>query len=236
MGLIAHTAVAMSDMGTVYGLVAQKIWIRPPEEHGKSNNRSKLPIEEKESYKWIETLENAGASFPESTKVVYVCDREGDIFEFFYRAEESGANYLCRRCRERNIENEDGQTKLDEYVNAQPVAGTVVVNVPRDSHTKRIARNAELEIKHGKCTIKRPSNLVNKNDYPESIEVYVVSASEINPPEGQEKIFWQLITNVPTESFEDAVTRIKWYTQRGKIEIFQKKKKSGCKVEALQSG
>jgi hypothetical protein len=235
MGIITHSAIGISDAGNVYGLLAQKTWVRPPEEHGKSSKRASLPIEEKESYKWIETIENAGASFPEDTKVIHVCDREGDIFELFCRAEEIGANYLCRRFHERNIENAVGQAKLDEYVEALPVAGTITIQVPRDSHTNRIARNAELEIKYGKCNVMSPSNLVNKSNYPKSIEVYVVSATEIDPPQGQEKILWQLITNVPTRNFEDAVTVIQWYTQRWKIETFHRTLKSGCKVEGLQS-
>ena len=235
MGIVAHSAMAISDAGEVFGLMAQKIWIRPPEEHGKSSKRINLPIEEKESNKWLETIKNAGGPFPEGTFAVHICDREGDIYELFCKAEREDANYLCRRCHDRKIESEDDIGKLDDFAKALPVAGRITVRVPRDSHTGRIARDAELEIKYGKCQIMKPSNLVSTNDLPESIEVYVVSATEIEPPPGQEKIFWQLVTNVPTENFEDAVTRIQWYTQRWKIEIFHRTLKSGCKVEELQS-
>jgi len=235
MGIIVHSSMAISDEGMVYGLMAQKIWVRPPEEHGKSSNRSKLPIEEKESYKWLETMENAEVSFPDGTLVVHVCDREGDIYEFFCKAEKDGANYLCRRFHNRNVKSEDGGQKLDEFVNALPEAGRITISIPRDSHTGRVARDAELEIKYGKCTILKSKNLVSSNDIPESVEVYVVSAVEIDPPPGQEKICWQLVTNVPTYSFEEAVVRIQWYVQRWKIEIFHRTLKSGCKVEELQA-
>ena len=235
MGILAHSAIAVSEAGMVYGLMAQKIWVRPTEEHGKSSNRGKLPIEAKESYKWLETMENAGASFPEGTMVVHICDREGDIYEFFCKANGDGNNYLCRRRHDRKIESGNGSKRLDDLEKALPVAGRLTVRVPRDSHTNRIARDAELEIKYGKCEITKTSNLSGNNDLPESIGVYIVSASETDAPPGQEKIYWQLITNVPTESFEDAVTRIQWYTQRWKIEIFHRTLKSGCKVEELQS-
>ena len=235
MGIHVHSSVAIGESGEIFGLVAQKLWIRPPEEFGKSENRKNVPIEEKESNKWLETLETAGAGFPEGTLVVHICDREGDIYEFFCKAEEEGAKYLCRRFQNRNIGDEKGEKKLDGFVGGLPSAGTISVHVPRDSHTGRTTRNADMEIKHGKCTVLRPAKLAADCGLPKSIDIYVVSAVESNPPPGQEGISWQLITNVPTRNFEEAVTRISWYTQRWKIEIFHRTLKSGCKVEELQS-
>jgi len=217
-GINVHSAIAISETGEIFGLLAQKLWTRPPEEFGKSDaTRQKLPIEEKESYKWLETLEKSAAPFPEGTAVVHICDREGDIFEFFCKAEEESAQYLCRRTHNRKVEEGTGSVRLDDFIDALPAAGKISVRVPRDSHTRRDARNAEIEIKYGKCRIEKTKNLASNKELPGSIEVYVVSAVEIDPPQGQEKILWQLVTNVPTESFENAVTRIQWYTQRWKI-------------------
>ena len=235
MGIIVHSAVAISEEGEIYGLMAQKIWVRPPEEHGKSKKRNYLPIEEKESYKWLETMERAEAPFPEDTLAVHICDREGDIFEFFCNAKEKNAHYLCRKRHNRKIESQTGNKNLDDFVKTLPAAGNITVHIPRDSHTKRTERNAIVEIKYGKCIMKKPSSPVYRKDLPETIEIYVISAVETNPPSGQGKIFWQLITNIPTESFEDAVTRIQWYTQRWKIETFHRTLKSGCGIEELQS-
>jgi hypothetical protein len=234
-GIYTHSAMAISEDGEIFGMLSQKIWVRPLDAYGNSKKRNNLPIEEKESYKWLETIEKIGASFPEGTQVVHICDREGDIYEFFCKAENIGTQYLCRRCQNRNIKEENGFRKLDELVNTLPETGRITVRVPRDSHTDRIARNAEVGIKYGKCQITKSALLAGNKNVPESIETYFVSAIEIDPPQGQEKIFWQLITNVPTESFEDAVTRIQWYTQRWKIETFHRTLKSGCKVEELQS-
>ena len=236
MGIVTHSSIAISDTGEVFGLIAQKTWVRPPAEHGKSSERIKLPIEEKESNKWLETIENAGNLFPEGTLAVHICDREGDIYELFCKAERDNAKYLSRKCHDRKIESDEGIGKLDDYEKALPLAGRITISVPRDSHTGRKARDAELEIRYGKCQIMKPSNLVSNIVLPKSIEVYIVTATEKNPPPDQEKIYWHLITNVPTESFEDAVERIQWYTQRWKIEVFHRTLKSGCKVEELQSG
>jgi len=236
LGLEVHSAVAIGESGEVFGLLAQKIWTRSSENFGQADAHSRnLPIEEKESYKWLETLDKVGASFPGGTKAIHICDREGDIFEFFCKAEKVGVLFLVRRCYNRNIVDDHCSKKLDDLVVSTPAAGRITVRVPRDSHTNRTARNAEVEIKYGKCKVTRDRNKTASKELPMSVEVYFVSAVEIDPPEGQEKILWQLITNVPTESFEDAVTRIQWYTQRWKIETFHKTLKSGCKVEELQS-
>jgi len=235
LGIQLHSAVAFGEDGEVFGLLAQKIWVRPPENFGRSDStRAKMPIEEKESYKWLETMENAEVSLPEGTMAVHICDREGDIFELFCKAEEIKANYLCRRTFNRSIEEKDGLKKLDDYVNALPEDGRVTIRVPRDSHTNRKERDAEMAIKFGRCRIKKSVTLAGNKELPESIEVYVISAVETTPPAGQEKIIWRLITNVPTVNFEDALTRIQWYTQRWKIETFHRTLKSGCKVEELQ--
>jgi len=235
-GIEVHSAVAISGTGEVYGLLDQKLWVRPTEKLRQSTSSvcRNLPIEEKESYKWLEAVEAIGSPFPKVTTAVHVCDRESDIYELFCKAESEGAQYLCRRRSNRIIEEEDGLRKLDDFVGAMPVAGEIEVYVPRDSHTKRIARKAEVEIKFGKCRITKPQKLRGNDTVPESVEVYVVSAVELHPPEGQEKLFWQLITNVPTVTFEEAITKIQWYTQRWKIEVFHRTLKSGCKVEELQ--
>lgn len=235
-GFQVHSAIAVAETGEVFGLLAQKQWIRPPEELGKTKSRRfDQPIEEKESYKWLETIEKSNISVSDGTTVVHVCDREGDIYELFCKAETENTQYLCRRRHERGVEDDGETKKLTDFVNALPVADTLTIHVPRDSHTKREARNAEIEVKYGKCKIVKTRRLYKYKELPESIYVYVISAIEKDVPEGQEGISWQLITNVPTDKFEDAVARIAWYTHRWKIETFHRTLKSGCKVEELQS-
>jgi len=235
-GMECHSAIAVGEDGEMFGLMAQKLWVRPPENFGQSDPSRcrEMPIEEKESYKWLETMDRVGTDFPEGTQAVYVCDREGDIYELFCKAEKDGAKYLCRKSFDRRIEEENGSKKLADLIVSLPVAGHITVRVPRDSHTSRIARDAEVAIKYGKCKIAKPRPLNKFVDMPETIELYIVTAEEENAPEGQERLFWQLVTNVPTESLEDAVTRIAWYTQRWKIEVFHRTLKDGCKVEELQ--
>jgi hypothetical protein len=61
-GLHVHSVLAVSSDGTPLGLVHQQVWARDPKEKGKKEKRKKLPIEEKESYRWRHPLGSNEAS------------------------------------------------------------------------------------------------------------------------------------------------------------------------------
>ena len=236
-GLIMHSTLAVGEDGQIFGLLTEKIWSRPEEEAGKKRLRKKLPIEEKESYKWLETLRVADITDELSgVKVIHICDREGDLYELFGKACIEGATYLCRRIQDRIVQTESGEEDLiNAFIRKLQPMGNMEVNVPRDSHTKREARVAKLEIKYGKTRIKKPSNLKISAQIPESVEVCVISANEIQAPEEvKEPISWQLVTNDEMKSLEEAKKTVKRYSQRWKIEIFHYTLKSGCAIEKLQ--
>jgi hypothetical protein len=64
------------------GILDQDIWARDEEDKGSSKKRKERPIEEKESNKWLKALEKTIEFSTEGTKIVTICDREADIYEF----------------------------------------------------------------------------------------------------------------------------------------------------------
>jgi hypothetical protein len=236
LGILLHSSIAVSENSQPFGLLTEKAWVRPPEELGKRQKRKELPIEEKESYKWLETLDNVHiAKKLEHVHFIHVCDREGDLYELFAKAQLEEVTYLCRRVQNRIvINNNEEELAINNYLDALPVAGEITVDVPRDSHTKREARTAKFEIKCGTVLIKKPSTLKKSKNMPLSVEVSLVSAQEIDVPDGEDAISWQLITNDSVETFEEAVTCVKRYMQRWKIEVFHHVLKSGCAIEKAQ--
>jgi hypothetical protein len=236
-GILLHSALAVSEHGQPFGLLAKKAWVRPKDEFGKKSKRKQLSIEEKESYKWLETLEKADMSGKlNGVQFIHLCDREGDLYELFAKARVDGATYLCRRVQNRLVVNKTAEVfSINTYLNSLPILGEIFVEVPRDSHTGREARKARIEIKFGKTLIKKPTALNKYKKLPETVEVCLVSANEINAPAGAEAISWQLVTNDNVETFEDAVTCVKRYTHRWKIETFHYVLKSGCAIEKLQA-
>jgi hypothetical protein len=63
------------------GLVAQQVWARDPDDVGKRGRRKQLPISQKESQKWLTSLEavvGAHAECPQ-TRFVSIGDRAADV-------------------------------------------------------------------------------------------------------------------------------------------------------------
>ena len=84
-GFFAHNELIVSPERLPLGL--WHTWIEAREDHqlGKSQDRKQKPIEEKESYRWLEGYRRAcelAASTPEQ-QVVFCADREADIYEIF---------------------------------------------------------------------------------------------------------------------------------------------------------
>lgn len=230
-GLIVHSSIAVTTQGVSLGLLDQKIWARDPAERGKSKDNRKRPIEEKESYKWIESMDRSNKNIPDRVLAVNVCDREGDIYEFFCDAIEKGKVFLTRIVQNRKTVEE---TKLFEEIENEKAAGEVVVSIPRDTRKNIKQRTATLEIKHKKIRVKAPRNLAKKYCKTEFLEYSIILAREINPPQGVEAIEWYLATNIDISGLEEAYEKVKWYVQRWKIERFHYILKSGCEIEKLQ--
>jgi len=228
-GLMMHTAIALTEEGVSLGLLHQKIWSREGYKKLTSTEKPKIPIEEKESYKWIEALDEITKELPRDIRVITICDREGDIYELFCRANEKKQEYLVRAKSNRNTN--EGK-KLFNIIKDEKVSGKVVVNIPRDTRNGIKEREATLTIKYKKVEIKKPKDL---KGYKDSITINIVLAVEEDPPKGITPISWYLTTNIDILSFEDAVKMVRWYVHRWKIERFHFVLKSGCKVEEIQS-
>ncbi len=69
--------------------------IRKDDSRTKEQKRSK-PIEEKESYRWIHTLNEIHKRVPDEIPILTVCDCERDFYEFFTEAADLGEDFLVR--------------------------------------------------------------------------------------------------------------------------------------------
>ena len=49
----------------------------------RSINPTRVPIEQKESYRWLENVRQSTALLAEAERIVHICDRESDIYELF---------------------------------------------------------------------------------------------------------------------------------------------------------
>ena len=156
-GIFLHAGLAVTPDGLPIGLLSALTWVRDPEEHGKAATRKDRTFEEKESFKWFKTIENAERVVNCPGKLVHVGDREIDIFDVFARCLVSGYRGLFRAAQDRKVlDSEHG--RLWAEAESWPVAGSRAIDVParpaHDGVPARAARTAELALRFGSITIR----------------------------------------------------------------------------------
>lgn len=228
-GLVMHTGLATTVTGLPLGILSQTFWARDKTAKQMTpDERRKVPIEEKESNKWLMALSQALEYLPEGTQMVTVGDSEADIFELFDRARTLHTDLLIRAGQDRCVcEPEIGH--LWAVLDKVPCAGYRKVQVPKRNHEP--ARQAIVSVRYSPITLKAPQHLRKRMA---NLDLYAVLVQEENPPEGVTALCWLLLTTVPVLCWADALERIEWYCQRWQIEIYHKVLKSGCQVEKSQ--
>src|SRR6266404_4339767 len=104
-GILMHSSLAVTTEGLPLGLAAIKFWTRKKFKGTKALKRhinpTRVPIEKKESFRWLENLKQSTELVGGACTCIHVGDRESDIYELFCAAEESGTKFLLRTCVDR---------------------------------------------------------------------------------------------------------------------------------------
>jgi hypothetical protein len=227
-GLLAHTTLAMTLERVPLGIMAQQVWARDPEQTGKRATRKSRPIDQKESYKWLQSLETVieiSESHPQ-THFISIGDREADVYDLFLVERPDNVDLLVRAAWNRRVDH--AEKYLWQTVKAFPLATTVTLEIPRRG--TQPARCATLSLRFGGVTLNPPKH--RKAEKLPPIAVWAVLAQEVNPPDGVEPVEWLLLTTCVVLTVEGAMERLDWYACRWGIEILHKVLKSGCQIEA----
>ena len=229
---LLHATVAFTASRVNLGVVNAKFWQRPDEPV--AHLRNKKPIEEKESYRWLESYETAcqiQRQCPE-TLIVSIADREGDIHEWFAdvenRAPEERAEFVIRaKCNRRTEQDAGEYSYLWDELSAAPVLRQLRIKTPRSGN--KPSRSATLEVR-----VKEIELCGRQGKAVQPVTVYAVYAKEKKPPKGEAPIEWMLLTSLPVEDKQSAETIIGWYRCRWEIEIYFRVLKQGCHIERLR--
>ena len=226
-GLLMHSSLALTTEGIPLGLLAIKFWTRKnfkgTNALKRKINPTRIPIEEKESFRWLENLRQATSLMERPADCIHVADREGDIYELFSLAQELGSKFLVRTCVDRLAQ--DGSTTMAKEMRRGEVKGLHQIEIPDQDGNKD---QATLEIKYAQLRVRPP---IGKQDAYPDLVLTVIHAREKSKPRRRQRIEWKLLTNLPVNSMEDALEKIRWYSLRWKIEAFHKILKSGCRAE-----
>jgi hypothetical protein len=225
-GLLMHASLVVTTQGLPLGLAAIKFWTRKKFKgtnalKGKVN-ATRIPIEEKESYRWIASLRQATKLLESPQRCVHIGDRESDIYELFCAAQDAETSFLVRTCVDRLAE--EGNTTIEKQIKKGKRGRHLLEIVDRHGRTECI----ELDVRFHQMIVRPPIGKQRK--YP-ALELSVIQAREKTRPKDRERIEWKLLTDLPVSGLRSAVEKLDWYALRWKIETFFKILKSGCKAE-----
>jgi Transposase DNA-binding/Transposase Tn5 dimerisation domain len=228
-GFLAHTTFAVSGDGVPLGVLQQKHWVRGPQVGSDRNSCRQRAFEDKESFRWVEAL-RALHELPLSDYTVFtVADREADIYELFVEPRPEWSHLLVRACHDRALA--DDERHLWDAVRAAPVSGTLKVTLRR--HPTRRERHAKLTVRTCRVTLQPPGYRVEGQPLA-PVEVSAILVTEPNPPKGQTRIQWLLLTTIEVPDFETAEHLVHYYACRWLVERFHYVLKSGCRFEQSQ--
>jgi hypothetical protein len=240
LGLYLHVQLAVTPDKLCLGVVGSELYDRAPESLGQTDKRRKLPLEEKESFRWLQGYQLAcqlAADCPE-TQIVSVADSEADMYDIFVAARDSlpgtAAEFIIRATKDRcTLERDLAQgprvyCKVHAEVSRSALRTTRTIELSETP--KRTARQATLEIRALTVTVKPPALRPDLGP----VTYNVVLVEEVNGPGDGTDVSWLLITSLPIETDSDLLKIIDYYVARWTVEIYFRTLKTGCTVEEIQ--
>lgn len=236
IGCFIHAALAVdANSSDVLGLCYLKQWTRQHDEPTTLKAaHKKRAIEQKESYRWFETIQESAKSLPETARLTFIADAESDIYEVLAAPRDASVELLLRSRGDRCIV-ESGD-KLNAYVAQQTSLGTYRISLTGDRRKKRSTRQATVEVRSAVVRLIKPPRL-NSTELPETVTLTAIWVGEIpqSVPEQEEAVDWMLLTTHRVTDLESARRIIDWYIMRWNIEqLFRVLKTQGLNVEASE--
>jgi hypothetical protein len=228
LGFMLHSSLVVdAEHSHALGYSYIKTWERPADTPGKHDrDYQHLPIQEKESYKWIAAANQSKALLEQANAITIVADRESDIYDLFDVVEKDKVHLLIRSNHDRLI---SGKLKLSGCLNALPVMYSYDLAVAGDIRKASSKRIVRMGLKWAKVELLKPVSCRNEQ-LANVQEIYVVEAAEQN-----KGIYWRILTTHEVTTAEQALQIICWYKERWHIEqIHRLLKTDGFRIEKSQ--
>jgi hypothetical protein len=238
-GLYEQVHLAVTPDKLCLGVVGSEFFDRAPESLGQTSERRALPIEVKESFRWLKGYRLAcelAAACPQ-TQIVSIADREADIYDIFVQAQQQTgprADYIIRAKEDRCTLERDPAAGVAAYVKVRDDVSRSRLLATRtielSATPKRAARQAHLEIRALTVVVRPPHARANLP----AVTHNVVSVEEVGGPGDGTDVSWLLLTTLPIDTLDDILRIIDFYVARWTVEIYFRTLKTGCRVEDIQ--
>jgi len=250
-GFLGHTSLAVENRGggRPLGVLAMECVLRAQKSSKLRKKGRPLSgaetarLKNKEYDRWLRGIEASHEQMGDDVEVVHVIDREGDSFGLFGRLAVTDKCFVIRECKNRlgrlAGSNSEEWAPVDELLKQarKTHLQREVYLGRRDQKTApgnakanpaRANRMAHLRIAYASLELRRPGYL-KSDDCPPTVTVNVVHVYEVDPPAGEQRIEWVLLTNLPVRSAAEAERIIDIYRLRWLIEEFFAALKGGCR-------
>jgi Transposase DDE domain/Transposase DNA-binding len=221
------------DLCWPIGLLHQHAWARPPAKkkkrksngRGKESNSDRQKRKNRESVRWAAALADLPARSHADSSLIYVADRESDIYEVFQKCQAAGVSFIIRAAYARALAEDELGIDLMSAAGKGPVRGYLDLDLPQHNRT------AKMEVRGTKLELRGPARPGGR---PENITLGVVHVREIDPPAGVEALEWTLLTDQPIDTLKDCEHVVRIYRCRWMIEELHKGMKTGLGLELSQ--
>jgi hypothetical protein len=251
-GFLAHVALAITADGTrrPLGVLGFSPWVRTgPTRRKKGNGKKRsgsdyAKLEDKESARWGELIDEAACRIGARASLIHVMDREADAWRLLCQMVEEKHRFVVRASKDRVVEFTDGNGVTELLRQAvSRVEGRCEIEVPISRRAKssipasaktfpaREARVAKLEFAATTLRVHKPRYETNG---PRRLDLNIVQVREVDVPEGAEPVEWFLLTTEPIATTEQILAIVEYYRTRWLIEELFKALKTGCAVEKRQ--
>lgn len=231
-GFLLHPCLVVdAQSGIPYGLSSIQLWNRSfggPDRFERKYRE--LPIEEKESNKWLIAAQQSKEWLPQGNTMTLVGDRESDIYEYFASVPDQRTKVLVRSNWDRKVV---GGLKISEELSQIKWQYSFEIDIKGNKN--RVSRRAKMQIRWKQVEITR--NKHKASSYPAKIALNVVEVleEENSVPVHEKPIHWRLFTTHQVNKWEEAIQIVKWYKWRWWIEdFFRVLKTQGLEVERSQ--
>lgn len=240
LGLRVHPMLVL-DAGDnfAYGLSSLQVLNR----QGQTLNRHErkypaLPIEEKESNRWLKSINESKTRLGKASSITFVSDRESDIYQLWCRVPDERTHLVVRCCFLRKFTDMGFQSEITPGSQLTRLGETTITLPARTGKRKEI-REAQLEVSVAQAWTLKPGKLKRQkaNNDPERISVTMVAVKEMVPQGSSitDPVTWFLLSDLPVTGLEDALAIISIYKKRWDIEqLFRLSKQKGFNLEESQ--
>lgn len=233
LGYFMHSSLVLDATDeTVLGFSDIQLWHRQEDKLTKEERDYKsLPIEEKESYKWIKACRESKEHLASAKSITFIEDREGDIYEQFATIPDERTHLIVRSRGDRKL---SGGGKMYDVLSNQPLAGSYTIEIIKDIRKEVEKRTALVEVRFCKIAITK-TKFVKKKNISAEVPLYAIEVKEIKEEGVSNPIHWRLLTTHTIDSYDQAITAVSKYRLRWYIEqLFRLLKTKGFAIESSE--